>query len=58
MRFRFIVAQKAKMSVERACELMAVSPNGYYAALERPLSNRVKQDTTLPCTYPRSLHAV
>jgi len=47
MRFRFIAAEKAKLSVERACELMGVSPSVYYAALERPISRRARQDATL-----------
>ena len=47
MRFRFIAAQKAKLSVERACELMDVSPSGYYAALERPVCRRKREDMTL-----------
>jgi len=47
MRFRFIAAQKAKLSVERACQLMDVSPSGYYAALERPISRREREDKTL-----------
>lgn len=47
MRFRFIAAQKAKLTVERACELMDVSPSGYYAACERPVSRRARQDMTL-----------
>jgi putative transposase len=47
MKFRFIAAQKAKLTVERACELMDVSPSGYYAACERPVSRRARQDMTL-----------
>lgn len=47
MKFRFIAAQKAKLSVERACELMDVSSSGYYAALDRPVSRRARQDMTL-----------
>ena len=47
MKFRFIAAQKAKLSVERACELMDVSSSGYYAAIDRPVSRRARQDMTL-----------
>ena len=47
MRFRFIAAQKAKLSVERSCELMDVSPSGYYAAFERPISGKAREDMTL-----------
>ena len=47
MKFRFIAAQKAKLSVARSCELMDVSPSGYYAARERPVSHRARQDMTL-----------
>ena len=50
MRFRFIAAQKAKLSVVRACELMDVSPSGYYAALERPISRRAREDMTFGST--------
>ena len=47
MTFLFIAAQKAKLTVERACKLMDVSPSGYYAACERPVSRRARQDMTL-----------
>ncbi len=47
MRFRFIAAEKAGISVQRACELMEVSPSGYYAALERPVSPKVRTDMRL-----------
>jgi len=47
MRFRFIAAEKAGISVQRACELMEVSPSGYYAALERPVSQKAREDMTL-----------
>jgi len=47
MRFRFITARKAKLSVERACALMDVSPSGYYAAFERPISDKSGQDMAL-----------
>lgn len=47
MRFRFIAAQKANIAVERACSLMDVSSSGYYAALDRPVSKRDREDMTL-----------
>lgn len=47
MKFRFITAQKSKLFVGRACALMDVSFNGYYAVFERPVSRRARQDTVL-----------
>ena len=71
MRFAFIRAEKASFPVVRMCQLLEVTPQGYYAYLKRPPSSRVRADVELcaaakevfdesNATYgsPRVLHAL
>ena len=54
MTFAFIAAEKAYFPVRVRCRALGVSPSGYYAAQQRPLSARAQRDTTLL----RRLHVV
>ncbi len=47
MRFQFIQSQATTYSVTRLCEVMRVSRRGYYDWLDRPESQRAKDDRRL-----------
>ena len=47
MRFEFIDAEKARFPVVVLCEVLAVSPSGYYAWRKRPPSAHEKTDAQL-----------
>ena len=56
MRYRFIQAHQKEFPVRRMCQVLAVSPSGYYAWLERPLSARARANQNLRVEI-RSVHA-
>jgi putative transposase len=45
--FGFIQAEKASHAVRTLCRVLAVSPSGYYAWMQRPLSARHRDDRRL-----------
>ena len=45
--FGFVKANQATHSVRRMCELLGVSPSGYYASLSHPTSARERTDRML-----------
>ena len=47
MKFRFIEEQKVAFAVTRLCEMLSVSPAGFYAWCIRPESARAKEDRLL-----------
>ena len=47
MRFRLIDAAKEDFPVQRLCEVLEVSPSGYFAWRSRPASPRQRQDLVL-----------
>ncbi len=44
MRFAFIAKNKGVLPINRLCEIMDVSPRGYRAYGDRPLSNSQRND--------------
>jgi putative transposase len=47
MTYAFIQAQRAEFPLRRMCRVLAVSPSGYYAWLERPESTRTQANQKL-----------
>jgi putative transposase len=47
MKFQFIDAAKAEFPVQRLCQILAVSPSGYFAWRSRPASCRQRADLVL-----------
>jgi putative transposase len=47
MKFQFIDAAKAEFPVQRLCQILAVSPSGYFAWRSRPASCRQRVDLVL-----------
>ena len=47
MRFAFIAKNADMLSVERLCQIMDVSPRGYRAYRNRPLSQGQRKDTVV-----------
>ena len=47
MKFRFIAEKVAQFSVRVMCQVLDVSPSGYYAWKSRPISERARQDEHL-----------
>ena len=47
MTFQFIAAEKAYFPVRVLCRALEVSPSGYYAAQQRPPSQRAQADTAV-----------
>ena len=47
MRFRLIDAAKAEFPVQRMCDLLGVSPSGYFAWQVRPACRRQRDDMVL-----------
>jgi len=56
MRFAFIEAEKAEFPVELLCEVLKVSPSGFYAWRGRPESSRAREDRRLKLEIT-SIHA-
>ena len=44
MRFRLIDAAKEEFPVQRMCDVLGVSPSGYFAWRDRPACRRQQQD--------------
>jgi len=47
MRFKFIDAAKESFPVTRLCQVLNVSPSGYFAWRSRPASPRQREDLVL-----------
>ena len=47
MRYAFIRANRDKWPVTRLCEVLSVSPSGYYDWRDRPPSTRARRDAAL-----------
>ena len=47
MKFRFIDAAKEDFPVTRLCQVLGVSPSGYFAWRSRPASPRQREDLVL-----------
>jgi transposase InsO family protein len=47
MKFRLIDRAKAEFPIERMCDVLGVSPSGYFAWRERPACRRQKEDMVL-----------
>lgn len=47
MKFRLIDAAKAEFPIQRMCDLLDVSPSGYFAWSGRPACRRQREDTVL-----------
>jgi putative transposase len=47
MRFQFIDAAKEEFPVQRLCQVLGVSPSGYFAWRSRPASYRQREDLVL-----------
>ena len=57
MRYRFILAEKARYPVRMLCRVLAVSPSGFYAWCHRAPSRRRRDDGLLKhgIEVPRTL---
>lgn len=47
MRFKFIDVAKESFPVTRLCQVLGVSPSGYFAWRSRPASHRQREDLVL-----------
>jgi putative transposase len=56
MRYQFIQIHQKEFPVRRMCQVLAVSPSGYYAWLERPLSAQAQANQKLRVEI-RKVHA-
>lgn len=46
--YEFIKTYRRKFPVDAMCEVLGVAPSGYYAWLQKPVSDRAKEDARLP----------
>lgn len=56
MKFRFIEEQRVAFPVTKLCEMLSVSPAGFYASRVRPRSARAIDNTTLKGEIRRVFH--